>query len=108
MFYGAKLVDSPVASLPLMVNCFRLPLLAFGVSTKLSPSCLHYTAASRWPRVAAISINGVFPVASFKSRGGSLFYKRVYRTITFCRQKPEYSSGLRHMPLFRIDLAANP
>ncbi|QUJ00487.1 hypothetical protein KCP73_02600 [Salmonella enterica subsp. enterica] len=40
-FYGAKLVDSPVAS-HIDGELFQIAVAGFGVSTKLSPSCLHY------------------------------------------------------------------
>src|ERR1051325_546588 len=51
--------------LTLMVNCFRLPLLPFGVSTNSSPFCLMLYCCQSLVWLRAISINGVLLVASF-------------------------------------------
>ena len=52
-------------SVTAMVNCFRLPLLAYGVRTKSSPFCLILYCCQSLDWLRAISINGVLPVASF-------------------------------------------
>ncbi|MNP82061.1 hypothetical protein D3C76_1805810 [compost metagenome] len=48
-----------------MANCFRLPLLAFGVSSKSSPFCFTLYFFQSLASLRVISINGVLPVAFF-------------------------------------------